>query len=320
MMIGGLMLAAPAVSPGAAGGSSPAAVTQIQNYVHTVSAMDSSIAFYRDAMGLAINAPPVGAAPTDRLSLRENLNVTTNTPGATFRPTYFRLPGHPDWGIELLQFGNIDRHPVQLRVQDPGASILILQVRDLNAMLDRLKRGGATVVTSGGVPIKVEGKTRSILLKDLDGMYIELDQNATAASNASAGNILSARVAITVGDMADTLHFYRDLMGFTVDKTRPLDKAMSDLFDTPQAEISSLNATLPGTTFNVRFLQFKNTERHPIQPHMQDPGAPQFTIYFKNVEDALKTFHADGIPFLGTTTVWDPNGIIILVRAPVPFY
>src|ERR1700690_3678160 len=88
------------VPAGAATGSSDAAVFQIQNYVHTVADMDKSIAFYRDAMGLAINPPPIGAAPTDRLSLRENLNLTTNTPGATFRPTYFRLPGHPDWGIE----------------------------------------------------------------------------------------------------------------------------------------------------------------------------------------------------------------------------
>ena len=75
------------VPAGAATGSSDAAVFQIQNYVHTVADMDKSIAFYRDAMGLAINPPPIGAAPTDRLSLRENLNLTTNTPGATFRPT-----------------------------------------------------------------------------------------------------------------------------------------------------------------------------------------------------------------------------------------
>ena len=300
--------------------SSDATVTQIQNYVHTVADMDKSIAFYKEAMGLAINPPPIGAAPTDRLSLRENLNVTTNTPGATFRPTYFRLPGHPDWGIELLQFGNIDRHPVQPRIQDPGASILILHVRDLNAMLDRLKNGGATVVTPGGVPIKTGSKTRSILLKDPDGMYIELDQDGIVPPKAPAGNILSAEVGITVADMTATSHFYRDLMGFTVDQSRPAARAIGELFGTPRAEILSSAATVSGTSVNVRFFEFKDTERRPIQPHMQDPGAPQFTIYFRDAEAAVKTFHAAGTPFLGTTTVWDPNGIIILVRAPVPFY
>lgn len=315
-----LLLTALLAPAEAAAGSSDAAVTQIQNYVHTVADMDKSIAFYRDAMGLAINAPPIGAAPTERLSLRENLNVTTNTPGATFRPTYFRLPGHPDWGIELLQFGNIDRNPVQPRIQDAGATILILQLRDLNAMLARLKTGGATVVTPGGVPIALRGKTRSILLKDLDGMYIELDQTGATPSNAPDGNIMSARVGITVADMAETHHFYRDLMGFTVEKPRPAGKAMGSLLNTPRTEIVMSEATLPGTSFDVRFLEFKGTERHPIHPHMQDPGAPQFTIYFKDAEAAMRTFHAARTPFLGTTTVWDPNGVIILVRAPVPFY
>ncbi len=315
-----LLPAALPVPAGAAAGSGDAAVYQIQNYVHTVADMDKSIAFYRDAMGLAINPPPIGAAPTDRLSLRENLNLTTNTPGATFRPTYFRLPGHPDWGIELLQFGNIERNPVQLRIDEPGATILILQVRDLNAMLTRLKAGGAAVVTPGGTPVAAGGKTRSILLKDLDGMYIELDQTGAIPSSAPVGNIVSARVGITVADMGDTFHFYRDLMGFTAGKPRPAGNAIDDLLGTPRAEIVMSEATLPGTTFEARFLEFKGAGRHAIHPHMQDPGAPQFTIYFKDVDAAIKTFHAAGTPFLGTTTVWDPNGIIILVRAPVPFY
>jgi len=302
-----------------------AAIFQVQNYVHTVADMDRSIAFYKDAMGLAINAPPFGAAPTDRLSLRENLNVTTNTPGATFRPTYFRIPGHPDWGLELLQFGNIARTPVQPRMQDPGASILMLQVRDLDAMLSKLKAGGATVVSSGGSPVNMPGKVRSILLKDLDGMYIELDQllnqsKEAAPAHAPKGNILAAKVAISVADSNQTVHFYRDLLGFTVDRPHAASKLLADLFNTPGAEILITTAKLPGTTVELHFLEFKNLERQPIHPHMQDPGAPQFTIYFKDPEAANEVFHAEGVPFLGTTTVWDPNGIIILVRAAVPFY
>ncbi len=295
-------------------------VSQIQNYVHTVTDMDKSIAFYRDAMGLAINAPPIGAAPTDRLSLRENLNVTTNTPGATFRPTYFRLPGHEDWGMELLQFGNIERNPVRPRPQDPGATVLILQVQDLDSLLNRMKGGGATVVTPGGAPVRVGGRTRAILLQDLDGMYIELDQTGTAPRKVSGSNILSARIGITVDDTPATVRFYRDLLGFTVDTPQAAGKTTGDLFNAPGAEIMVSTAKLPHTSFELRLLEFKHIEKHPIHPHMQDPGAPQFTIYFKDPEAAIKKFRSEGTAFLGTTTLWDPNGVIILVRAPFPFY
>jgi len=299
-----------------------ARVAQIQNYVHTVADMDKSIAFYRDAMGLAINAPPFGAAPTDRLSLRENLNVLNNTPGATFRPTYFRVPGHWDWGTELLQFGNIERRPVILRLDDPGATIFILQVRDLDTMLGNLKKGGAAVVTPGGVPVKMAGNRRSVVLKDLDGMFIEIEQSGVIAKDAPAGNILSAKIGITVEDTEKTVHFYRDLMGFTAGKPHSAEKALGQLLDVQGAQIVQTQLQLPDTSFEIRLLEFKTPvrERHAIQPPMQDPGAPQFTIYFKNVESAVKVFKAEGTRFLGPSTIWDPNGVIILVRAPFPFY
>ncbi len=318
----GLILLVLTLLPALAAESPGARATQIQNYVHTVADMDKSIAFYHDAMGLTIMAPPFGAAPTDRLSLRENLNVMNNTPGSTFRPTYLRVPGHWDWGTELLQFGNIERHPVNLRIVDPGATVFILQVRDLDAMLANLKNGGASVVSPGGVPVKMEGRTRSVVLKDLDGMFIELAQAAVIGKGAPPGNILNAKVGITVEDTEKTVHFYRDLLGFTAGKPHPAAKALGQLMDLPGAQIVQTQLKLPDTSFEIRLLEFKTPtgDRHSIQPPMQNPGAPQFTIYFKDVQAAVKVFKAEGTPFLGPSTIWDPNGIIILVRAPFPVY
>ena len=112
-------------------------------------------------------------------------------------------------------------------------------------------------------------------------------------------------------------------MGLVVDKPRPGKKgdgrtlqysANGDLLQQCDAAGHYLQCTRDSSNSNEQ-------DRHPIQPHMQDPGAPQLTIYFKDIRDAaIKTFHAGEISFLGTTTVWDPNGIIILVRAPAPFY
>jgi catechol 2,3-dioxygenase-like lactoylglutathione lyase family enzyme len=295
---------------------------QIQNYVHTVADMDKSIAFYRDAMGLAIMAPPFGAAPTDRLSLRENLNVLNNTPGATFRPTYFRVPGHWDWGMELLQFGDIERQPMNLRIDDPAATTFILEVRNLDTMLANLRKGGASVLSPGGIPVKTGRHARSVVLKDLDGMFIELTQPGAIEKDAPSGNILRAKVGITVKDTEESIHFYRDLLGFTAGNPHPAANAMGQLLNLPGSRIVQTELKLPDTSFEIRLQEFKSPsrERHSIRPPMQNPGAPQFTIYFRDVQETVKVLKAEGTPFLGPSTIWDPSGVIILVRAPFPFY
>jgi len=276
---------------------------------------------------LAINAPPFGAAPTDRLSLRENLNLLNNTPGATFRPTYFRVPGHWDWGTELLQFGNIERHPVNLQLEDPGATTFILEVRDLDLLLANLIKGGASVVSRGGVPVRLSGNRRSVVVKDLDGMFIELVEAGVIRKDAPPGNILAAKVGITVQDTEKTVHFYRDLLGFTAGKPHPAEKGMDELANRPGTQFMQTELKLADTSFELRLLEAKPPARNTraaeagaFRPPMQNPGAPQFTIYFKDVDAAVKVFKAEGTPFLGPSTIWDPNGVIILVRAPFPFY
>ena len=169
--------------------------------------------------------------------------------------------------------------------------------------------------------MKMEGNTRSVLLRDLDGMFIELEQPDVIAKDAPAGNILSARVGITVEDTEKTVRFYRDLLGFTAGKPHPAAKELGQLLNLPGEQIRQTELKLPDTTFEMRLLEFKSvSQRHAFQPPMQNPGAPQFTIYFKDVEAAVKVFKAEGTRFLGPTTIWDPNGVIILVRAPFPFY
>ena len=48
------------------------------------------------------------------------------------------IPGSR-WRLELLEFTEIDRKPVMARPQDPGAMTLVLQVRDVDALLAKLK-------------------------------------------------------------------------------------------------------------------------------------------------------------------------------------
>ena len=96
---------------------------------------------------------------------------------------------------------------------------LVLQVRDLDAHLARLKQEQVTVVTPGAQPLTLtlgSGKVRAVTVKDPAGHFVELQQPDPLPTTGvpADGNIIGARVRITVADTDDTLRLYRDKLGF----------------------------------------------------------------------------------------------------------
>src|SRR4030095_771236 len=80
-------------------------------------------------------------------------------------------------GVELVEFSGVEQRKVHRRLQDPGAAMLILLVRDIDAIFSRLKTAGATVLTKGGAPMSVGPSTnRAVVVADPDGHFIELAQ------------------------------------------------------------------------------------------------------------------------------------------------
>ena len=68
-------------------------------------------------------------------------------PGALLRVAVFRIPG-ASFGLEVTDFGGIERHPAEPRLTDPGAAYLTFQVRDIAPVFAALKKAGATIMTS----------------------------------------------------------------------------------------------------------------------------------------------------------------------------
>ena len=100
------------------------------------------------------------------------------TPNGRLRWVSVFIPGSR-WRLELLEFGEVDRKPVTARPQDPGAMTLVLQVRDLDALLAKLKQEQVTVVTPGAQPLTLtsgSGKVRAVTVKDPAGHFVELQQ------------------------------------------------------------------------------------------------------------------------------------------------
>lgn len=66
--------------------------------------------------------------------------------------------------------------PYQPRIQDPGAGFLTLWVRNLDALVARMKAAGVEIVSSGGRPVRI-GDSRRIMVRDFSrGFYVVLAQ------------------------------------------------------------------------------------------------------------------------------------------------
>lgn len=294
-------------------------VVGVNNFIHSVESLNRSIVFYRDTLGLEIRRPP--AAP---MVLNEALSNLTDTHGAKFRVATFQVPD-AGFDLELTEFTGIDRTPGMARNQDPGAATLVLTVRDLDRALAAVKKSGATVVTVGGEPLSLGGKTRSIFVRDPDGMFVELFQpDPLPATSAPAGsNVIGGRFAMTVKDTEKTLDFYRNVLGFDPKPGGEFaaNPMVSKLVDVPGAEFRMSRATVPDAMVTWEFVDYKGVDRKPFELRIPDPGSPAFSLKAHNVDELVSKVKAAGGSVVstggplgtksGSIFVRDPNGFPI---------
>jgi hypothetical protein len=199
--------------------------------------------------------------------------------------------------VEIVDFKDIDRRPVHPRLQDPGAVMLVLLVRDIEGLLANLKKEAVPVVTLGGAALTVAEKTRAVVIQDPDGFHImllQVDPLPETAAPASS-NVIGARFALTVADTGQTMHVYRDVLGFKPSVGEfTTSKAWNDLMNTPGAQIRRTSAFVPGSPLQVDFLEFKGIERKPLSARIQDPGATRLQLRVRDSDAAVKALKTAG--------------------------
>jgi catechol 2,3-dioxygenase-like lactoylglutathione lyase family enzyme len=311
-------------------GSLSAQITGVGNFSHIVANMDRAIEFYRDVIGLEMSGQP-GAFNGNPAIL--NLG---NTPGAQSRFTALRVPGSA-LGVELIEYKDIDRKPAQPRFQDPGAANLILTVRDLDAIVARVKKAGAHINTAGGVPATVTsnngGGSKVIFVQDPDGFFIELSQRNPAPETAApaTANVIGGNFEIMVADTDKTMRLYKEALGFDPQVGTTFDgtKLLMDTAGTPGAQFKRSVARIPGTTVSMAFLEFKDIDRKPIKTRTQDPGTPILQLRARDVDAIAKAWKAAGGEIVSTNgepvtmgankliLLRDPNGLMLEIL-PAP--
>jgi catechol 2,3-dioxygenase-like lactoylglutathione lyase family enzyme len=268
-----------------------------------VSNLDRSAQFYHDLLGLdLVPTPATGELPWDTDPGHLDLH---GLPQAKLRFIGARMPG-VRCGVELVQFDRVARKAVSRRMQDPGSAMLILLVRNLDAIFTKLKAARATVLTTGGAPILVgASKIPVVVAADPDGHPIEIAQlrplPPTTAPESS--NVAGMRLRITVSDMGQTVSYYRNTLGLTIksgDFTR--DEAVMAMLGLPRSgEFRVATAEFPGSSFVLEFIEFRGVGKtKTLTSRVQDPGSYRLQLNVSDIDETLRSLHAAGARVVST--------------------
>lgn len=135
----------------------------------TIDNTEKTVAFYHDLLGYNLTASTAAFNP-DKV-----MNETAGAPGASFKQSRAPIPGTM-LQTTFIEFKDIARNPLHTRVQDPGTSILQLNVKDMDALLKTLKAAGYPAVSPDGQPVIIGGATRYALVRDPNNIYLEFIQ------------------------------------------------------------------------------------------------------------------------------------------------
>jgi predicted enzyme related to lactoylglutathione lyase len=214
---------------------------------------------------------------------------------------------------------------VRPRLQDPGQVVLVLLVRDVDALLARLTAAGVPVRTPGGKAVPVRDGARAVLVEDPDGRPVELRQLASLPPSAPAeGEIVGGRLAITVGDLDKTVAAYRTALGFEV--TPPTRFALDPFVRTltgVRGEVRRSLATSPGNGQVFELVEFRGVERTPLQTRLQDPGSVRLQVMVRGINEVAAAVTKAGGAIVsdgGVRASLPPNFWGITVRMPDNVY
>ena len=147
---------------------------------YTMENAESTAKFYNGMMGVEFAGPSAFSKDPAMLKL-------IGAPeGTEFRKLTGVLPGPPA-SIEFTEFRGVPRTKFHLRVRDPGAPAMAIQVINLNGMVAQMKAAGINLLSANGQIVDFGNGTHNIFVEDPNGMNIELfERSSPPAGNGQA--------------------------------------------------------------------------------------------------------------------------------------
>jgi catechol 2,3-dioxygenase-like lactoylglutathione lyase family enzyme len=106
---------------------------------------------------------------------------------AKYRMMNGKIPGTTA-AIQFTEYKGMPRSKFHLRVRDPGAPAMCLQVKDLDGVLKRMKDAGVPVVSKDEKIVQFSPTVRNIFVVDPNGINLELYEVTPAPAKPTASN------------------------------------------------------------------------------------------------------------------------------------
>jgi catechol 2,3-dioxygenase-like lactoylglutathione lyase family enzyme len=308
----GMVAQAPVANP-----TNKTGVIGLMHAIHSTNDVEKTLAFYQAVFGLAGQVRPFQSTGPQTL---------TDSPGATLRVAMTQLKGA--FNFELTEFGNVKRQlNVQPEIADPGAPMMKIIVRDIDAIVAAAKKVKAPIVTKGDAPVVVPasiGSAKAIIMRDPDGYFVEAIQG-TPTAESPEGPVIGAIVGLTVRDMDETLKYWNGLLGLAIeaDKKFSNDAAMLDLMGLPKgASYRMAGGVISGSTARIEMIEIQGVPRKPFDLRVTDANACGMAIRVGHIRDLLAKIKAAGGRVLsrnGELVEWSDTIRNVFVKDPNGF-
>ena len=140
---------------------------------YTMESAEATAKFYGGMMGIELTGP--SGFSKDPATLK----LVGAPEGTEFRKLTGLLPGPPAY-VEFTEFRGVPRTKFHLRVRDPGAPAMAIQVVNLDGMIAQMKTAGVPVISANGQIVDFGGGTHTIFVEDPNGMNVEVFERSGA--------------------------------------------------------------------------------------------------------------------------------------------
>jgi catechol 2,3-dioxygenase-like lactoylglutathione lyase family enzyme len=134
---------------------------------YTMESAEATAKFYGGMMGVDLTGP--SAFSKDPATLK----LVGAPAGTEFRKLTGILPG-PNAYVEFTEFRGVPRTKFHLRVRDPGAPAMAIQVVNQAGMIAQMKAAGVHIISANQQIVDFGGGTHTIFVEDPNGMNVEI--------------------------------------------------------------------------------------------------------------------------------------------------